>query len=500
MPPGGGTEGDHVNLATIVEPHPESAVALVVDDEPITFGALRAMVANARGGLVDLGVRPGDRVAVASGNDLVFVVAHLATMGVGAVTVPLNPSAPSAALIHEIRVTGATVLVAGAAVAEAAMACRDCGDLREVVIGGSPEWDALLAGPAVPIVDRDAGDLAVLLFTSGTAGAPRPAMLTHGNLSANLDQVWSLERRRPRPGDVSLGVLPLFHVFGLNVVLHLGLRSGTAVVLCRRFDPEETAELVGRHGVTHIAGAPAMWAAWLRSVEVDDAAFASVRVATSGAAKLPLDVAEGCLVRFGLDIAEGYGLTETSPVVTSSTDVESPAGSVGVPLAGIEFRIVDSDGEPALQHDPGEIWVRGPNVFVGYWNDPEATARALTPDGWLRTGDLAVVDEDGNIFLVDRAKELIIVSGFNVFPAEVEDVLIEHPSVEAAAVVGVPDDATGEAVKAWVVPSFGGEVDPVELREYCLDHVARYKCPTEFAIVDELPVGTTGKVLRRVLR
>ena len=489
-----------MNLATIVESHPQSVVALVVDDERVTFGELRSMVAGARGGLVALGVRPGDRVAVVSGNDLVFVVAHLAAIGVGAVTVPLNPLAPTPALAHEIEVTGASVLLGGAAVAEAAMACRGCDDLREVVIGGSPEWDALLASAPAPIVERDADDLAVLLFTSGTAGAPRPAMLTHGNLSANLDQVWSLERRRLRPGDVSLGVLPLFHVFGLNVVLHLGLRSGTTVVLCDRFDPVETAELIVRHGVTHVAGAPAMWTGWLRSGDVADEAFSSVRMATSGAAKLPIEVAEGFLSRFGLDIAEGYGLTETSPVVTSSTDVESPAGSVGVPLAGIEVRIVDADGEPALQHDPGEIWVRGPNVFVGYWNDPEATARALTPDGWLRTGDLAVVDEDGNIFLVDRAKELIIVSGFNVFPAEVEDVLIEHPAVEAAAVVGVPDDATGEAVKAWVVPSIGAVVDAVELREFCRDHLARYKCPTEFAVVDELPVGMTGKVLRRVLR
>jgi long-chain acyl-CoA synthetase len=489
-----------VNLATIAEPHPEEAVALVVDDVETTFGELRALVAAARRGLAGLGVEPGDRVAVACGNDVTFVVAHLAAVGLGAVTVPLNPLAPAPALAHEIEVTGAVLLVADPAVAEAAMECRRCPDLRTVVIGGSPEWDDLLAAEPVPIVPRESDDLAVLLFTSGTAGAPRPAMLTHGNLLSNLAQISSLENRRPRVGDVSLGVLPLFHVFGLNVVLHLGLQTGTKVVLCDRFDAEEAARLVVRHRVTHVAGAPAMWAAWARAVDVADDAFVTVRVATSGAAKLPLDVAEACLERFGLDIAEGYGLTETSPVVTSSTEVESPAGSVGVPLAGVEIRIVDVDGEPALQHDPGEIWVRGPNVFVGYWNDPEATARALTPDGWLRTGDMAVVDEDGNIFLVDRAKELVIVSGFNVFPGEVEDVLVEHPAVEAAAVVGVPDDATGEAVKAWVVPAIGAELDPAELREFCRDHLARYKCPSEFAVVDQLPVGMTGKVLRRVLR
>jgi len=490
-----------VNLATIVEPHPASSVALIVNDEPVTYGDLRDVVGRARGGLAALGVEPGDRVALACGNDLSFVVAHLAAIGVGAITVPLNPLAPAAALAHEIEVTGAKVLVAGHDVAgAAALDRRGLPDLAHVVVTESSAWRALVSSVDIPIVERDPDDLAVLLFTSGTAGAPRPAMLTHGNLLSNLEQISSLESRTPHPGDVSLGVLPLFHVFGLNVVLHLALRTGTTVVLRPRFDPMDAIDVVRRHGVTHVAGAPAMWSAWLRTPDITADDFATVRVATSGAAKLPNDVAESFLSRFGVDLAEGYGLTETSPVVTSSTDTDAPLGSIGVPLAGVEVRIVDSDGEPALQDDPGEVWVRGPNVFAGYWNDPEATARALTPDGWLRTGDLAVVDEHGNMFLVDRAKELIIVSGFNVFPAEVEDVLVEHPAVEAAAVVGVADDATGEAGKAWVVPSPGAVVSTDDLASFCGDHLARYKCPSSFAMVDELPVGMTGKVLRRALR
>jgi long-chain acyl-CoA synthetase len=490
-----------VNLATIVDGHREDSVALVVEGNEITFGELSSIVSRARGGLIRLGVQPGDRVAVVSGNDMVFVVTHLAAMGVGAVTVPLNPLSPPAALTHELAVTGARVLVAGSEVPGVADIDRsETAELEHVVLGGSERWQVLVTGEPAPVVDRDPDDLAVLLFTSGTVGSPRPAMLTHRNLMANLEQISALASRRPQEGDVALGVLPLFHVFGLNVVLHLGLFSGSTVVLCGRFDPIETAEAIRRHRITHVAGAPAMWAAWLRLDDLPEDAFATVRVATSGAAKLPADVAEGFAARFGVTIAEGYGLTETSPVVTSSTDSGSPVGSIGVPLAGVEVRIVDGDGEPALQDDPGEIWVRGPNVFVGYWNDPEATAVALTPDGWLRTGDVAVVDAAGNLFLVDRAKELVIVSGFNVFPAEVEEVLVEHPDVEAAAVVGVPDPQTGEAVKAWIVAAPGVVVDTVALQDFCRDHLARYKCPTSYVVVDELPVGLTGKVLRRVLR
>lgn len=490
-----------MNLASIIEPHPAAALALVVGERSVTYGELRRLVGAARGHLQGLGVEPGDRVAVASGNDLLFVVAHFAAMGVGAITVPLNPLAPPAAIAHELAETGARVLITGPDAPLLTGLDRSAlPGLEHVVTGPGPDWDDLLASPPVPIVEREPDDLAVLLFTSGTVGAPRPAMLSHRNLLSNLEQVESLALRVPHPGDVALGALPLFHVFGLNVVLHLAFHTGSAVVLMNRFDAVAALELVRRHHITHIGGAPAMWAAWLALPDAPDDAFAGVRVATSGAAKLPVEVAERFAERFGINLDEGYGLTETSPVVTSSTGTEAPVGSIGVPLPGIELRIVDADGEPALQDDPGELWVRGPNVFSGYWNDPEATARALTPDGWLRTGDVAVVDEEGNVFLVDRAKELIIVSGFNVFPAEVEDVLVEHPQVAQAAVVGVADERTGEAVKAWVVPAPGASPTVEELVEFCRDHLARYKCPSAVSVVDELPTGLSGKVLRRALR
>jgi len=199
-------------------------------------------------------------------------------------------------------------------------------------------------------------------------------------------------------------------------------------------------------------------------------------------------------------VAEGYGLTEASPVVTTGLGIDAPDGSIGVPLPGVSVRLVDNAGEDALVGDPGEIWVRGPNVFPGYWQDEEATRSVLTEDGWLRTGDVAVVDDDGRLFLVDRVKDVIVVSGFNVYPAEVEEVLAEHPAVAAAAVVGVPHPHTGEAVRALVVPADGASVDVDDLLDHAAHHLARYKCPSTVEVVDELPTTLTGKVVRRTLR
>ena len=224
-----------------------------------------------------------------------------------------------------------------------------------------------------------------------------------------------------------------------------------------------------------------------------------MKLALSGAAKLPVPVSERILDRFGIAIAEGYGLTEASPIVTSSAGLPPLFGSVGRVLSGIELRIVDDDGEDALVGDSGEIWVRGANVFAGYLDDPEATERVLTDDGWLRTGDIATVDDRGNLFLVDRAKDLIIVSGFNVYPAEVEDVLAAHPAVAEVGVVGVPHPHTGEAVKAFVVLTPGASIDEGALIEHTRDHLARYKCPSKVMFVDELPRNANGKLVRRDL-
>jgi long-chain acyl-CoA synthetase len=278
------------------------------------------------------------------------------------------------------------------------------------------------------------------------------------------------------------------------------LYTGSKVVLIERFDPSSGLDAIERHEITIISGAPPMWAAWASLPGVSPTAFRSVRIATSGAAKLAIEVAQLVEDRFGLHLNEGYGLTEASPVVTTAGGTNAPFGSIGTPVPGLEVRLVDADGEDVLVGDAGEIWVRGPNVFAGYYDDPQATAGALTPDGFLRTGDIAVVNDDGYLFLVDRAKDLIIVSGFNVYPAEVEDVLIEHPAIDAVAVVGVPHPYSGEAVKAYVVLTDGVSAEEDDIIAWCGDRLARYKCPDKIMFVDELPKGAGGKVLRRALR
>lgn len=498
-----------MNLASIIDPHPDDAVALVTRRQRVTYGELRAAVAGLRGALVARGVGPGDRVAIVCGNNHYFVYSWLAALGAGAVVVPLNPASPSAELERELADTAARVVVVGPAGRDAyagvdplAVSVEHVLVPAGVRLDGAESIEPLLRGgdgPA-PVVERAPDDVALAMFTAGTSGAPKAAMLTHRNLLSNIEQSQAVEARRVRADDVLLGVLPLFHIFGLNVVLDQALYAGASVVLAERFDPADALALVGEAGVTILAGAPPMFVAWATMPGADPSALASVRLAASGAAKLPEEVGRAFEARFGVRLHEGYGLTEASPVVTSSVGGEVRYGSIGVPLPGVELRLVDDDGEDALEGDPGEIWVRGPNVFAGYLDDPEATARVLTPDGWLRTGDIAVADADGWLWLVDRHKDLIIVSGFNVYPAEVEEVLTRHPSIADAAVVGEPDPYSGEKVKAFVVPKPGAYLEEDEVIAFVGDRLARYKCPATIEVVDEIPRNTGGKALRRVLR
>jgi long-chain acyl-CoA synthetase len=444
--------------------------------------------------LVEQGVVPGDRVGVAAANDEGFVVAYLGALLVGAAVVPLNPSAPPAEFERELAsVEPRVVLASGPA---AALCSAAGGNVTTIDLEALPEREA-------ERVERADDDVAVLLFTSGTAGAPKAAMLTHGNLMSNIRQVLDHPGLRLTATDVTFGALPFFHVFGLNVVLGVGLAAGASVVLHDRFDPALAAALIREHGVTVVAGVPTMYSSWLAlgAEAVADDAFAGVRLAVSGAAALPEEVADAFGERFGVVVHQGYGLTEASPIVTTTAvGAGAPrAGSIGPPLPGIEVRLVDVDGADALLGDPGELLVRGPNVFPGYWHDEDATSLALV-DGWLRTGDVAVVEESGDLHLVDRAKDLVIVSGFNVYPVEVEDVLREHPSVGDAAVIGEPSPRTGEAVVAYVVPVPGHDIDEGALAAHAARALARYKCPTRYEIVDELPRTLVGKVLRRELR
>ncbi len=496
-----------MNLAHIIDPHPAERVAIYSRGRPTTYGTLRDQVAHLRGGLARLGVQPGDRVALLCSNGRYFVDMYLAALGMGAVVVPLNPASPGPEIEHEIATVEAKVVVVEplAAHAWSQVSRADLPSIATVVAtetgtvdGADVDFDDLLTADPMDTIEVELDHLAVLIFTSGTAGSPRAAMLSHGNLLANIEQSRSATEGVTAT-DVLYGVLPMFHIFGLNVVLGQTLHRGASVVLVQRFDPSTLLDTVKERGITVIPGAPPLWLAFSHFDEAPADSFAGVRLALTGAAKMPEEAMRRLHERFGLTLLEGYGLTEASPVVTSSAGLPQKVGSVGKVLEGIQVRLVDEHGDDALRGDAGEILVKGPNVFLGYLHEPEATAKVLTADGWLRTGDIAVTDDEGYLYLVDRAKDLIIVSGFNVYPAEVEEVLIEHPAVREVGVVGVPHPHTGEAVKAFVVLQAGATAHEDTLVSWCLDHLARYKCPSKILFVDELPRNVSGKLLRRSL-
>jgi long-chain acyl-CoA synthetase len=468
-----------------------AAPALTEGAREWSFGELRAAAGSIAAALGKRGVGAGDRVVLLSGNDNAFAAAYLGILAAGGIAAPLSPQAPIPELEREIALVEASLVLRGPAGAGLELA-------------NAVDVESLIAtdGADLTPLDRTDDDGAVLLFTSGTAGAPRAALLTHGNLAANIDQVQRHPGLRVRPDDVGLVMLPCFHVFGLNVALGVGLAAGMHNVLLGSFDAAEAVAVIAKHEVTIVAGVPTMYDAML---ELDDVvaprdALRSLRLAVSGAAELPPRLARAFHERFGVVLHEGYGLTEASPIVTTNAaDPEPQWGSIGPPLPGVEVRLVGPGGDDVLVGDPGEIWVRGPNVFPGYWRDPEASERVLA-GGWLHTGDVAVAEPSGMLRLVDRTKDLIIVSGFNVFPNEVEDALLTFPDIDDAAVIGVADRRTGEAVAAFVVRAEGRSPTVDEIREHVARSLARYKVPSTIDFVDELPRNLAGKLLRRELR
>ncbi len=366
-----------VNLASILDPHPDDAAALISRGRTTSYGTLRDQSARLAAGLAGLGIEPGDRVALVCANNWYFVVSYFAVLRAGAVAVPLNPLTPPRGLQAQLAEVGARAVVVGPS-GRTALEGVDRGalaDLQHVITTSGEGGDDVVAlddamgHEPLSLVERGDDEPAVLMFTSGTAGSPRAAILTHGNLRSNIDQVLAVPESR-RPDDVSLCVLPLFHIMGLNAILGVALRAGSTVLLMERFDPQSAAEAIGKHGVTVIAGAPAMWAAWAALPGLPPGTFAQVRVSTSGAAALSPDVVDRMRERFGLTLTEGYGLTEASPVVTSSLGLDHRPGSIGAPLDGVEVRLVDSEGEDVLVGDEGEIWVRGDNVFRGLLGRP----------------------------------------------------------------------------------------------------------------------------------
>jgi long-chain acyl-CoA synthetase len=390
----------------------------------------------------------------------------------------------------------------------AARAALDDGDgspPRTYVVGAEPaggehSFADLVAArpqPVPPLPDPE--KLAALLYTSGTSGRPRAAMLTHRALLADIEQVAAVEPPMIHGDDVVLGVVPLFHVYGLNAVLGSVLRHRAKLLLVEQWEPRAVLDVIEDEACSVVPVAPPAFAHWLPMEDLADR-LGPVRLVLSGSAPLQPEVIEAFADATGIPVHQGYGLTEAAPVVTSTLCSERlQTGSVGAALPGIELRLVDEAGDVVAGEDPGEIWVRGANLFSGYWPDG---ADGPDEEGWWATGDVGFLDPSGDLFLVDRVKELVIVSGFNVYPSEVEDAIREVAGVREAAVIGVADEQTGEAVVAYVVPV--ADVDPTALADAVRDHVgtrlARFKQPSRLEVVDELPLTVTGKVQKGRLR
>ena len=518
---------DLLSQARTKRPDGVAVVTVATDPQQTSSSATWAEVDDLAGrtsaGLERLGLVAGNRVLIATGNRLEFVATYFAVLRARLVAVPVNPRSAGAELRRMAEDSGARVLVADASTVELAReVAREVPTLRLVVLDVEPEgeetgYEDLTSQEAdVQPVSVDPESLAVLLYTSGATGAPRAAMLTHRALVANIDQVASIEPAMVHPDDVVYGVLPLFHVYGLNAVLGQVVRQAATIVLTDSFHPTVSLEHIARYSITVVPVAPAVLAHWRGLGDPDgpddgpddgtdllDAALTSVRMLLSGSAPLPPELVADFTARTGIEVHQGYGLTEAAPVVTSTLgSTRLKPGSVGVTVPGVHVRLVDDTGARlGSVDDPGEIQVSGPNLFNGYWPDGDGAP----VEGWFATGDVGYLDEDGDLFLVDRLKELVIVSGFNVYPSEIEDVVAEVDGVREVAVIGVPDDSTGEAVVAYVRPTSpddpGGTDALVEaIRSSCERRLARFKWPSRIEVVTDLPRTVTGKVAKGRMR
>ncbi|MBC7289289.1 MAG: long-chain fatty acid--CoA ligase [Armatimonadetes bacterium] len=482
--------------------------ALIYEGRHISYGALSEAVGALQAGLMEMGVRPGDRLAMMLPNSPEFAITFFAAQACGAEVVLLNILQAPPEIAYVINDSGARWLVAAGVFEDRLKeTIPQCPGLRGIVAAGpvslpqAATLEALIsanAGTPITPAERSPEDVAVLLYTSGTTGRPKGAMLSHRNV---IWDAWAANQTlHVGPTDVFMGALPLFHAYGFTVNLTLPTLVGACQVLMQRFAAVRCLELIEAHRATVLAAVPTMFQLMLRARRQPDYDLSSLKVGVSGGAPVPIEVLHEFERRFGTYMLEGYGPTEAAPVVSVNPRYGvRKFGSVGPPLPGIEVKVVDDNDQTLPVGEVGELCVRGPNVMLGYWNAPELTAQAIR-DGWLHTGDLARLDEDNYIYIVDRKKDLIIVGGLNVYPREVEDVIYELPQVAEAAVVGVPHSIKGEDVVAYVAFKEGQHLNPEHILDHCRRHLAPFKVPREIVIVNELPKSLIGKILRSEVR
>jgi long-chain acyl-CoA synthetase len=488
-----------LNLVATARRIPDRKAA-ISDDAEMTYAEFEAATSRLATFLSREGVEAGDRVGVMLPNISAAPIAYYGIWRLGGIAVPMNPLMQAREVAFYLSNTGAKALIGTPEFADAAT--QGAGS------AGAKVWlvdDAEIARLTDRLpefgepIERAAADTAVVLHTSGTTGTPKGAELTHGSLGSNLEVV---VRRllKLTDDDVVLACLPLFHVFGMTCAMNAAVAAGAGLALMARFRPAKAIERIRRDHVTVLEAVPTMYTALLSIADqFSPDATASLRTCVSGGAALPVTVLHEFEKTFDAVILEGYGLSETSPATTfNHPDAERRPGSIGTPIEGVQVRLVDEIGDEVQTGSAGEIQVKGPNVMKGYWNLPEATEASIK-DGWFSTGDVAVVDEDGYYWIVDRKKDLIIRGGYNVYPREIEEALHEHPAVAQVAVIGIPHETLGEEIGAAVVLKAEATAEPDELRTFVKGRVAAYKYPRRIWFVDSLPTGPTGKLLRRAV-
>lgn len=481
--------------------------AIIFNNRSITHKEFNGLTDRVAAGLAARAIQPGDRVGLYCVNSDVFAAAYFGILKAGATVVPLNLLLNPKEAAYILNDAGAKALIYHELFAEQTRAiyalapglqCRVCiGSTNPLA---DAPWSSLL-DPSHPAPQRsiEPSDLAAILYTSGTTGHPKGAMLMHSNLAANVESI--REALRLEPGkDVLLCVLPMFHAFAATVCMIFPLTNGCTLVPLPKFDPHGVADAIATHNVTLLSAVPSMYSVLLQLPNSEVPKFKSLHFAVSGGAALPVEVMKNFEAKFGKLIYEGDGPTECSPVtcVNPIGGVRKPA-SVGKPIPRVEMKIMDDRGNEVPRGAIGEIVVRGPNVMKGYWNHEEETEATFFGE-WFRTGDLGTEDDDGYFYIVDRKKDMIIVSGMNVYPRVIEEVLFKHPAVAEAAVVGEPDELRGEVPVAFVALKAGAQATPHELRQHCMDNLGRHEVPRKFVLLPQLPKNAAGKILKRELR
>jgi len=488
-----------MNLAQTIldsaERDPEH-VAVKLDDAELSYEMLAGSSAQIAGLLAEHDFQRGDRVGIMLPNVPHFPVVYYGVLRAGGTVVPMNVLLKKREVTFYLQDSGAKLLFAWHGFAEDAQAGAEAAGAECILV--EPEAFEDMVGGATPdtgVAQAADDDTAVILYTSGTTGTPKGAELTHANLIRNAEAsrgLFGLGRDA-----IVLGALPLFHSFGQTCGMNATLGGGGTLSLIPRFDSGKALEIIARDKVNVFQGVPTMYGAMLHHPGHEDADTSSLTVCASGGSAMPVELMRGFEEAFHCKVLEGYGLSESSPVASfNHPDRERKPGSIGTPIEGVEMKVVDDDGADVAQGEVGEIVIKGHNVMKGYWERADATAETVR-DGWLYTGDMGQIDEDGYFFIVDRKKDLIIRGGYNVYPREIEEILYEHPAVREAAVIGVPHDEYGEEIGAAVALKDGESVSESELRDFVKEQVAAYKYPRQLWFVDDLPKGPTGKILKR---